>query len=634
MHLVFPTSWDLDDNPEVLQLLHLKTEDFEFLRRSSTLDPNYRNTSPALRRIKAVFHTVFFLTFLRIQAIKTQSSLAITGRVELDDSLEMYVPVLASWFSSVFGNLFRSLVSDASVEPFIYHPGSLLATASTSAVMETFRMRFSVFLRLLYTSTSPPSALLHLWPRLAGTRLYLPESLAAFTASALPTADVYGARSILPFSVGHECLGAFVAIYRGLVEAVLLRRCLGLMKQRDAADSALGRAAGGLRLMASLVACVLVDEFIGEGVWSPSLFGREECRELLKVLSNQTLTATAATATLTASSDAVEPVDPLSVGVERQSFKATTATAGPSKGTTVKPRSALNNSPWSNRTSTAEICQPISDAPQELRRWVATMLQTPFTQSKRRGEGTAVEQGSAEEDVGRGRYVVIEKDGADIYVEPTTFNPAVGRLELGKMVEVTEVARAGTWLRMEDGRWLYGKTRFTGEPTMAKVQKVDETSAVYFVKEKVELYEGPVLKALRKGDVVEKFTVVEVLEVVRVDVSAAFGVKFLRLPQGWIADKVKAREASVVAAIVNEKSEEGLLMYRSCCFQSIRPWRAPDWKSKKVEEIVVEAEAVFNVDLVVTREDGSEWVRTKKEGVWLPLKHSKITTPVICKLTS
>jgi hypothetical protein len=165
--------------------------------------------------------------------------------------------------------------------------------------------------------------------------------------------------------------------------------------------------------------------------------------------------------------------------------------------------------------------------------------------------------------------------------------------------------------------------------------RLESETDLFMMRAKTPLFTAPFVhsKLRKRGEYVSKYTVITVLDSYRIDHSSVFGIKFLRIPQGWLPDRVKTKSTTLNAtpAVVKERSPDGNILFKSCSFQVIRPWAAPEWKSNKIWEVEVPSEATFQVDLVIKTEDGAEWVRMKTEGHWLPLKHPNMTSGVIQK---
>lgn len=281
--ITIPASWDLDDDEDVRKLREIQAITEEVQRRELFRSPlkdipekpeeKIVPRSLAYIKLRGYFIAIYFVIVSKKLAEKTQQRLAGARLMEMDDTLDLFIPLCVAWFTRLFRNYFQTVTSDAVLESDInYEPLQLLKSDDG---IEVFRIRLKAFLSVLYTCEFLPPQLTQFWSKLHNIHLYLPNSyLTDMEKTSLPEPDALGSRSVEALSPEHESLVAGAVILRALIEGLLAPRIkLFRRKFTNTGYPEVLRAADHLQLVLSIVYTATATEFYpGVGNTNPNKF--------------------------------------------------------------------------------------------------------------------------------------------------------------------------------------------------------------------------------------------------------------------------------------------------------------------------------------------------------------------------
>ena len=269
--ITLPTSWELEDDEAVRKLREIQAITEEFQRRELFKSPSMQaaekleekvvHRSKGYIKLRGYFMAVYFLIVARKLSEKTQQRLAGARLMEMDDTLDLYIPLCVAWLTRLFRNYFQVVAYDASIESDIdYDPTQLM---NLDDGLDIFRIRLKAFLSVLYTCEFLPPSLIPFWSKLHNIHLYLPNSyLTEMEKSVLPQPDMYGSRAIEALSSEHEALIAGAVLLRALIEGLLLPRVkLHRRKFAKTGNPESLRTADHLQLVLSIIYTATASEF-------------------------------------------------------------------------------------------------------------------------------------------------------------------------------------------------------------------------------------------------------------------------------------------------------------------------------------------------------------------------------------
>ena len=577
--------------------------------------------SKAFRQLKHIFYIIAFTAIVRKAAWRTQQTQAVIKTTELEDAIEVYIPLCTAWLQRLTSNYVRTVTTDAQLERVFIDPTS--KQFDEDALFITF-LRFKVFINLLLSKENYPPALSTFWAKLADRRLYLPTTfLTQAEVLALPETDVFGSRDIPAMSQAHQTLCASILIARSLLTNTLFPRISTSIQQKALAGSgAAGRAGNHFQLIATALHLAYTDEFLPK-------------KQERKIFSQSGPLVTIA-------ESAPYPPHLFPEDDARAFFYRVDPDFIPRLRFT-------------------------------LRDWVADVITTVAADSVAGSPVATIVASAANSD-----WLVFHPEGADGFKEPYTFGRPIMHLETGTVFRVMET-KGGEWFRREKGGWVHSKSARDGSLAVVKMVRIDNwaeqweaamvgsavasgkggdqrpasagqivvpgpfnplppkptasfpSQFIITLTDSTELLKGPLPNKFTRVTFVEKRTVLEATGCVSVDHTTLFGVKFFQLVSGlWVQDKKSHKNPVVLGLLPTvNRFPDGSQYTVNLAFT---PWTAPHWKSDKcIEKFGLGLKVLIDLILKNPSEHPSfpVWARVKGESKWIPLAHPDLVSPVI-----